>query len=225
MNRTGPQYTLDFLRRLEIPINTIIDVGTKCHTSSLTSIFPDKLHLLFEPFADDFSERMKIKYQNIKHILYKIALFNEDKIVNMKKNSGLSRITHDNAMGSVEVQANKLDTILKNTNFEKPYLLKLDVDGAELQILEGAQETLKDCSTIYIEAHPRDYLERCNAIEKYGFKLFDIVDFRYYDNELAQFDLFFIKKDLLQNKRQKFDVSKWKKLEEMEKIKITKYSN
>jgi FkbM family methyltransferase len=211
MVRIHPAYPLGLLRHLNVPINTIIDVGVQSSTPCLKSIFPDKLHILFEPCSDYWNE-IEESYKNIKHILYKIALFSEDKIVNMEESGGLSRITDNNKIEAIQVQANKLDTILNDTNFEKPYLLKLDVDGAELEILEGAQETLKDCSTIFIEAHPRDYLERCNAIEKYGFKLFDIVDFRYYDNRLSQFDLVFIKKDLLPHKKQKFDVTKWKTL-------------
>jgi FkbM family methyltransferase len=211
MVRIHPAYPLGLLRHLNVPINTIIDVGVQSSTPCLKSIFPDKLHILFEP-CSDYWNKIEESYKNIKHILYKIALFSEDKIVNMEESGGLSRITDNNKIEAIQVQANKLDTILNDTNFEKPYLLKLDVDGAELEILEGAQETLKDCSTIFIEAHPRDYLERCNAIEKYGFKLFDIVDFRYYDNRLSQFDLVFIKKDLLPHKKQKFDVTKWKTL-------------
>ncbi len=209
MVRIRPAYSLALLRHLNVPINTIIDVGVQSSTPCLKSIFPDKLHILFEPCSDYWNE-IEESYKNIKHILYKIALFKEDKKVNLKQNGELFRITDNKEIGLIEVQANKLDTILNDTNFEKPYLLKLDVDGAELEILEGAQEALKDCSTIFIEAHPRDYLERCNAIEKYGFKLFDIIDFRYYDNRLSQFDLVFIKKDLLPHKKQKFDITKWK---------------
>jgi FkbM family methyltransferase len=211
MIRIHPAYSLALLRHLNVPINTIIDVGVQYSTPFLKNMFRDKLHILFEP-CSDYWNKIEESYKDIKHILYKIALFKEDKKVNLKQNGELFRITDNKEIGLIEVQANKLDTILKDTNFEKPYLLKIDVDGAELEILEGAQETLKDCSTILIEAHPRDYLERCNAIEKYGFKLFDIVDFRYYDNRLSQFDLVFIKKDLLPHKKQKFDITKWKVL-------------
>lgn len=217
MHRTSPRYALALLRHLNVPINTIIDVGVQYSTASLKHIFRDKLHILFEP-CSDYWNKIEESYKNIKHILYKIALFNEDKKVNLKQNGDLFRITDNKEIGLIEVQANKLDTILKDTNFEKPYLLKIDVDGAELEILEGAQETLKDCSTIFVEAHTRDFLERCNAIEKYGFKLFDIVDFSYYDNRLAQFDLVFIKKDLLPHKKQKLDLNKWKKLGQYRRI-------
>jgi hypothetical protein len=95
------------------------------------------------------------------------------------------------------MQAKKLDSVLKDTDFKKPYFLKLDVDDAELEILKGAVETLKYCSVIQIEMHPRDFLKRSNFIEQHGFKLFDIVDNIYYEGQLRQFDMFFVKKDIL----------------------------
>ena len=198
--------SLEFVKQ-NIPINTIIDIGTSSVTPVLKAVFKNKFHILFEPDQDQW-DKVSFNYRKINHVLYKMPLFNKDVEVNMRKwlpnQGGNNRITEKYHPNLVKHKANKLDTVLKGTNYEKPYFIKLDVDGVELEILEGAQETLKDCSVIMMEVHPRDYLERCSTVEKYGFKLFDIIDLRYWkDKTLAQFDVIFVRKDFFQKFREK----------------------
>ena len=82
--------------------------------------------------------------------------------------------------------------IRKSRNCPKPYLLKLDVDGHELPILRGAEETLGNTSCVVIES-PLCYLsERVSYLESKGFKLWDIVDLCYYCDNLHQVDLIFL---------------------------------
>jgi FkbM family methyltransferase len=214
-------YSLSLLREFNIPIETIIDIGVFKGTKPLIEIFPDKLHILFEPLTD-FIENIKTNYRYIEHILFNFPLYDKDGEVKLKitvDNNGEtlhSRITEENCEKYKILYAQKLDTFLYNITFKKPYLLKLDVDGSELEILKGSVNTLKDCSVVIIEAHPRDYLDRCNFMDQNGFKLFDIVDFCYYDRQLRQFDLIFVKEDILTKykrnfeKMNKFDGNLWK---------------
>lgn len=96
-----------------------------------------------------------------------------------------------------EVTVRRIDTIIAEHDLPKPYLLKFDVDGVELQVLAGAQKTLTKTSIVIVEVHPRDFSERFNFMVSQGFQIFDIVDICYYDNRLAQVDLIFLNTELL----------------------------
>jgi hypothetical protein len=51
----------------------------------------------------------------------------------------------------------KLDTIVKERNFPKPDLIKMDVQGAELDIIKGATETLSTCNDLILELQKVEY--------------------------------------------------------------------
>jgi FkbM family methyltransferase len=50
-----------------------------------------------------------------------------------------------------------LDTIVKNNNWPLPNLIKMDVQGAELDVLRGAHNCLTACSDVILEAQHVDY--------------------------------------------------------------------
>ena len=71
-----------------------------------------------------------------------------------------------------------LDSVVAQKNFPLPDLIKMDVQGAELDVLKGAQNTLKNCKDLILEiahveyntgAPPKDSI--INYVESLGFKL------------------------------------------------------
>jgi FkbM family methyltransferase len=50
-----------------------------------------------------------------------------------------------------------LDTIVKEKNFPLPDLIKIDVQGAELDIIKGASNTLKYCKYLIVELQDVNY--------------------------------------------------------------------
>jgi FkbM family methyltransferase len=50
-----------------------------------------------------------------------------------------------------------LDTLIKQNNWKKPNLIKMDVQGAELDILLGAKETIQECTDIILECQHTNY--------------------------------------------------------------------
>ena len=91
-----------------------------------------------------------------------------------------------------------LDETIKATQFPQPDLIKIDVQGAELDILKGATETLKHVKHIFLEAQTVEYNEGApqfsqvkEFMEEVGFVLVE----KFCDNG-ADADYHFVRKEL-----------------------------
>lgn len=86
---------------------------------------------------------------------------------------------------------------------ESPLFLKLDVQGAELEVLQGGEETLGRCEVIQLEVAMLPYnegaptfLEVLSYMDAKGFAPFDVSGFsRPNGVDLVQIDLLFARKD------------------------------
>jgi FkbM family methyltransferase len=54
------------------------------------------------------------------------------------------------------LEADTLDNILKETGVKRADLVKIDVEGAELDVLRGAPETLRNARKVIVEVHNTD---------------------------------------------------------------------
>jgi FkbM family methyltransferase len=53
--------------------------------------------------------------------------------------------------GTVSIQVRKLDELFRGRDLDPPTLLKIDVQGTELAVLRGAEETLRRVDAIFVE--------------------------------------------------------------------------
>jgi FkbM family methyltransferase len=196
---------LRFLREIGVPIGTVLDVGAHAETVELRLAFPDKLHVLFEPAAD-FHEAIRRNYAGLDYVLAPLALSDADGSGFLRKNAidggAVSHATlidgADGGPAELVVTA-RLDTFMANRDDERPYLLKVDVDGYELPILRGAERVLDDVSVLIVEAPLDQLVERLNFVVARGFRLFDIVDQCYYYDMFSQVDLVFVAERYFEN--------------------------
>ncbi len=72
------------------------------------------------------------------------------------------------------VPAVRLDDVVAELGLKPPYLIKLDVQGAEVQALRGAKKVLSETSVIICEADVMDFHDINAEITDAGFDLFDI---------------------------------------------------
>lgn len=190
-------------------VSQIVDIGVQRKTDFLMDVFPDRHHHLFEPtsiYHADLEANYRAK--GIDYTLHKIALGGSDDLLHLHNFSrdGSGRITHsdirstrDESMAQLvnieAVPCRRLDTVFA----AKPppdlgFLVKLDVDGVEEQIIAGGPNLLRRASFIIIEASigRQDVCSRAALIEKLGFRMFDICDNAYYFGQLALVDLVMI---------------------------------
>ncbi len=201
-----------------VDVNGVLDVGILTGTAPLIKVFNDRYHHLFEPVNLHF-DQIQRNYRNVDHTLHHVALSSEDGVAYLSCRSihRDGKITHAEVVpeptdaSTVEgfvkceqIPKSRLDTIMESQADAAPYLLKIDVDGHEMPILHGAEQTLKQCSVVVIEAPLNRvpmplFFERALFLMESGFRLMDIVDFAYYDGILWQVDLVFVREDYVES--------------------------
>lgn len=212
------------LKELGVPVNTVIDVGVLTATGPLMQEFKDRRHVLIEP-VEEFAPRIRQNYEklNIDYDLIIAAMSDRDGEVTMETKSVRdgSAITHARIIDGDgdgpefrKVPTITLETLVKERGYKGPFLLKIDVDGAELDILKGAIPVLKDCSVICVETGIKNFVQRADFIVRNGFQPFDIVDLCYYDRRFVQADMIFVNNQIIKDMdleiyRDGFDIQKW----------------
>lgn len=192
--------SLTLLRQSGLPIADVLDVGILHGTPVLMEVFKDKTHHLFEPI-DDYFTIIKNNYSKINYHLVHAAVSDKDGevFVHSAKKYGDGQISHSwiteaATESSRSVPAITLDSYIKSSKSNGPYLLKIDVDGAPIPaaILRGAKNTLEECSTVVIEMTVERFFERASLLNASGFDLWDICALCYYGDCLWQFDAVYV---------------------------------
>lgn len=99
--------------------------------------------------------------------------------------------------GKQRVPAIRVDDLAAELDIKPPFLMKLDVQGAEVQALRGARKTLAETSVVICEADIADFQAINGELVDAGFDLFDItVMHRLADQNLAWFYPVYLNKRL-----------------------------
>lgn len=81
-----------------------------------------------------------------------------------------------------EIEICKLDTVMRNCEFGTVDILKIDAEGLDLQVLDGAGKTLRKTEVVLVEAsvsnpdYPNSALAVIKKMDYLGFRLFDLTD-------------------------------------------------
>lgn len=196
---------LTILANRGVPVQTVIDIGIATGTIELMEAYPDRKHVLFEPVLE-FKSHIEHNYAHMDFILHSTAVGaeNGETELYIYDNTGGGGISHSGLMAPDEnmpshtrvVKKVTLDEAMGWESHPEPFLLKIDVDGDEMQILSGAAEVLKKCSVVIIETPGHHIAERINALHNAGFHIFDLCEPCYYDGAFWQCDVIFVRKDI-----------------------------
>lgn len=108
----------------------------------------------------------------------------------------------------IKLPVMKLDTFCKKKNIDKINILKIDVEGSELEVLRGATNQLKKVDVILIEAFDKKnlILKKIEKIEKILLKQGDYIKIKMkkirsisFLSNLAAYDILYINKNAKKN--------------------------
>jgi FkbM family methyltransferase len=202
----------DFFRHVKalgFDPRTVIDVGIARGTPDIYAAFPSAQYVLLEPLEeckpvlDALARRL-----NARVVLAAAGATNGEVVFNVHDDlSGSSLFPQ--AEGQAldgrprRVRMVRLDAILDPV-LDRPVLLKIDTQGAELQVLEGLGARLAEIDLVLVEASLMAFREGTplfadvvEAFRRRGFVVYDILEghFRQLDSALAQVDLAFVRED------------------------------
>jgi FkbM family methyltransferase len=199
------------LRSLGFSPATIYDIGAYRGgwTRLAGEVFPDARFVLFEANADHAAELAQYR-----HVI--VALGAEDDgakqfyVPRQGDVTGASLYIENTAhyapsnLDIRHVETARLDTIMARDRLPPPDLIKIDVQGAELDVMAGAEHALQSARAIVIELSFIDYNRRAPLIaevfagvDRRGFKCADLCEVHRSEHGFVlQLDLLFVRPPL-----------------------------
>ncbi len=197
---------------------TIFDIGANrgSTTMEMLEIFPKaKIHA-FEPFQDsaDIFRKNHLDKANVTLVQKGMADRMGTATLNVNKSVDTNSLLASKKLGAtsdkscetlnqVEINLETVDNYCKANAIERIHVLKIDVQGAEIKVLKGAEQMLRSgkVDLIYLETYfVQQYEEQplfheiATLLHQYGFTLQDIYDAYYNDRHILWSDSIFIYK-------------------------------
>jgi FkbM family methyltransferase len=191
----------------------IYDVGASngMWSESIARLYPDARYHLFEPLAPhvpEYTERLTTVLEHHRTFaLHPVALGDRTgdviayRFPNARASTTLPMENTAPDVESIRVAVTTLDDLIRSQGLPPPDLLKIDVQGSEFAILQGAQTILPAIDVLLLEAWIwRTYegkaplfLEVASWLAARGFYLWDLADLDRDPSEVLQsVDCFFI---------------------------------
>lgn len=188
---------------------TVIDCGAAFGTAELYLNFPDARHVFIEPLRE-YQEALKSLKHRLKSadIVQAAAAANEGVLtINVHPDlvgSSTYLEEEDSDVNGVprEVPAVTLDNVCRRLGTQGPYLIKLDVQGSELDVLNGAADVLLVAELVVMETSLFEFYKGAPQLGEViafmktrGFVPYDVVgaQYRLMDGAMSQIDVVFVR--------------------------------
>jgi FkbM family methyltransferase len=213
----GFERFLNIYRQLGPTPEVVFDIGVGNGTPWLYEAFPDAHFVLVEPLRD-FAPKIDLILSRYSGEVHYCALAEQEGQITihvpLKQATGASLLRRDPEYATYA--ANRGDGLMGErivpvSTLEKlagedlrPHIVKIDVEGAELQVMRGGQRCISTADMVIVECSVTSrYMGEAGFIDigwhlqSEGFVLVDIVEMSTYGNHhmLAYLDAVFVKKD------------------------------
>ncbi|BAY12877.1 FkbM family methyltransferase [Calothrix sp. NIES-2098] len=200
-------------------IETILDIGANVGQFALTinTLLPKARIYSFEPLTDCY-EKLKARMADCKTFsAFNLALGDESGSLIFERNayspsSSFLKIADvhkkafpkTQATETLEVKIDRLDNIAQQLAIANPYMVKIDVQGYEYQVLRGGEQTIKNArlvitETSFVTLYDNQPLfnDVYNNLINWGFTYVGALDQLYnpQDGRVLQADSIFIKSE------------------------------
>lgn len=210
--RESVLHTLEQARTVGFVPHAVIDVGAAygSFTRNCQTVFPDARYLLVEPLEEyrPLLEQVKQTSASVEYAMAAASAVDGAIEINVHPDLVGSSLYREVETGTGvngvtrTVRSVTVDHLVGDSGLDGPYLLKVDVQGAELDVLHGAERTLSGSELVILEVSFFKFFEEgpeCADILAYmksrGFVPYDIVarQYRPLDGALSQADIAFVK--------------------------------
>lgn len=172
-------------------VSVVFDIGAAVGDTArpLLKAFPKADVYCFEPFADSFE---RLKHRTAKHgnraKHFNFGLYNRNGdidfyITDHRESNSINNFNTGHIADRIEkIEIRRLDDVVRELGVTHIDFMKIDVEGAEKELLEGAKETLAITDTIFVEISPlrkgphnHDYIDVFEYLHQAGFSLYGIM--------------------------------------------------
>jgi FkbM family methyltransferase len=188
--------------RTATKFNHIIDVGIAFGTPDLYARCPDAVIELFEPSPRFYEGLEKGVMRERTCRLHKVALGaeNGEATFHLSGPASASLLGTQDKPGrtfpTITVPVRRLDDVLKPSDLKRPAILKIDTEGYELAVLQGAEGLLPAIDAVILEMHlGKSYAYRpqqiLDILARHGFALIDVLDHEVRNHRVTCCDMVF----------------------------------
>jgi len=215
--RFGP--ALKRLKALGLRPATVFDVGVAYGTPDIYREFKHAKYYLIDPVPQALPY-MQWWATKLQASIHNIALGEADSAMPIDVRDEFDGSTFFKEVGSdcrfrsMLVQVKRFDSVFRAEDMVRPCILKIDVQGAELRVLKGIGELIKNIDLMIVETRlintqvgSAHFFEVLDYLRPYGFTVYDLcgTSRRPLDNALTEIDVVFCPSDsfLLKDRRWK----------------------
>lgn len=189
-------FSCDFISKLDLEISTILDIGVQFQTVALKEFFKDIKHILVEP-QRSYIPFIETNYKSIDYILDNSACtdYNGEMYLHEEYLWQCKTPTHNyisKEKSKIKVKTKTLDRICDEFRIKKWSIVKIDVDGEEINILNSGLNNLDKFCFVIIECVISRFTQINKILTENDFTLFHINDLCYIENTMAQFDAVYV---------------------------------